>query len=802
MNDDKNYSFIELLSKWKIMIPQIQRDYAQGRKDKNNENKIKSYDFILKIAKVLKDEAPALNLDFVYGYTGKITEDEFVPLDGQQRLTTLWLLHWYLSPKKEMKQNNIDMMTATDEVKKWLKNFTYETRNSSKRFCEKLIEEYLPIVGDIDSKIKDANWFMTSWLNDSTVVSMLNMLKTIQEQSFDKDKAWKNLVENRKITFDYIDIKSDKFTLTDELYIKMNSRGRPLTSFENFKAQFSEILSAKETNFVNEKRVFEGEEVTYQDYFAFKIDGVWTDLFWSFVMQNEEKIMEKMEELKKNNKIEKNETPISYICMNFFIYVAQMCYFKKNTDKKVEDFKNDFSIFQENDNVVFLFDMLDFFYEISFDKSNKQVKMDNINIFFNKLFQIGIIDDSYKGQVRHFDDNEVNLFTKCLLEGSYEGNQFEHRNRIILYCLVSYAVKHELKEVNVNLIYYMRVIRNLLQATRRKPETVYNTNVRINNFGNYWKLFNQLQEKPNVYERLLEDINNERTEISEKALRNEKDKAQVVVNNIPSNQAVIQALFQLEEFEYFRGLIHQLKPKENASKLIDYSRAVREIWSKKNDNLTIAALIACNFNGLYIRLCNFEQWETFLFGKRFYTILTGETDNISKSILKLINTYLTLTDGTVQNKLKKIISDKLESLTLKNLQYYFLKYYDGMLRNGSYFAKENDFVIESLGSESSNPLGAYHINPYITTVSFLLDSKICEEYECYARHSYVSKLVLKNKVELTCEGDGWHIRIPEGQIIPDELRKKFNITEQNVLSETNEKDRIEIAVEFCNDLYK
>ena len=38
------------------------------------------------------------------------------------------------------------------------------------------------------------------------------------------------------ITFDYIDIKSDEFKLTDELYKKMNSRGKPLTSFENFKA--------------------------------------------------------------------------------------------------------------------------------------------------------------------------------------------------------------------------------------------------------------------------------------------------------------------------------------------------------------------------------------------------------------------------------------------------------------------------------------------------------------------------------------------------------------------------------------
>jgi hypothetical protein len=66
---------------------------------------------------------------------------------------------------------------------------------------------------------KDASWFMTSWKNDPTVVSMLNMLDTVQKQNFDKETAWRNLTENRKITFDYIDIKSDEFKLTDELYI-------------------------------------------------------------------------------------------------------------------------------------------------------------------------------------------------------------------------------------------------------------------------------------------------------------------------------------------------------------------------------------------------------------------------------------------------------------------------------------------------------------------------------------------------------------------------------------------------------
>jgi len=509
------------------------------------------------------DDTSFLNLDFVYGYTREIAKHQyaFIPLDGQQRLTTLWLLHWYLSPKREKEQNGIKMMTVVDEVKKWLKEFTYETRNSSKRFCEKLIEEYLPVSDNVCTTINDANWFMASWQNDPTVVSMLNMLRTIQEQSVDKEKAWKNLLKNGKITFDYIDIKSDEFKLTDDLYIKMNSRGKPLTSFENFKAQFSEILSAKETDYANDKLDYEGTSISFQEYFSFKIDSIWTDLFWNFVMT-------------------KNKD-ISYCFMNFFVYVAQMCYFKDNLDKNASDFRNnDFSVFKKKDNALFLFNILDFFYKISLDEYN-QVRIDNINNFFKELFQIGIIDDSYHGQVRLFEDNGINLFEKCLLEGK----QFENRNRIILFCLVSYAVKYDLKEMNVNFNYYIRVIRNLLQATRQRKETGYNTNVRINSFGKYWKLFNQIQEKPNAYERLLEDIDNKGTDISDNALNNEKEKAKIIVDNASSNQVNIQALFKLEEFDCFKGLIYQLKPRENANRLINYSKAVGEIWSIKNNNL-------------------------------------------------------------------------------------------------------------------------------------------------------------------------------------------------------------------------
>jgi len=782
-----SYTFFELQEKYKIIIPQIQRDYAQGRDDINNENKIKGHDFILKIIKVLTSDVPALNLDFIYGYTEKIEKNQlaFIPLDGQQRLTTLWLLHWYLSPRIETEKNGKIMFSITDELKERFKNFTYKTRNWSKRFCEELIDEYLPASDNISATIKDANWFMASWQNDPTVISMLNMLDAIQHQKFDKESAWKNLTENRKITFDYIDIKSDEFKLSDELYIKMNSRGKPLTLFENFKAEFSEILSSNDVEYIDEKLDYAGTQITYQEYFSFRIDSVWTDLFWNFVT------------VKRKD--------ISICFMNFFTYIAQMCYFKDNLNKAASNFnfkKPDFSVFKRKDNILFLFNTLDFFYNITIDDSN-HVNMRNICIFFESLFQKDKIDETYQDKIYLFEDKEVNLFERCLLEG----NQFENRNRIILFCLTSYVVKNNLREVNSELRYFIRVVRNLLQATRQRNEISYNTNVRINSFGKYWKLFKQLMIGSNVYNQLLEEIDNKDSDISNDALNNEIEKAQIVVDNLVAGLKQIQAMFMLEEHRCFGGLIHNLNPKENIKNLSDWSIFVSEIWNC-NDELIVASLIACDFSGYYTKPCRLGKMWFFGQTNNWNTILAGQSkldDDLSKPIISLMNKYnkikLSNTLLTTKEILDIIIEEFLCSLTEKNWQYYFCKYRNYFLKKSNYYSwKKDEFEHEILGSTGFNPLIAYHINPYVKTVSNLLDNNICRECDCNARYSDESCVKLKNGFRLYSKKDGWYIIIPDGLSISDELKIRYHINERNTFSETNGKDRIEIAVEFCKDL--
>ena len=88
-NNTKAISFWNFLKENTLEIPIIQRDYAQGRLGKENLRK----NFLADLKNAL-DSNEIMKLDFVYG---SIEKDYLNPLDGQQRLTTLWLLHWYIA---------------------------------------------------------------------------------------------------------------------------------------------------------------------------------------------------------------------------------------------------------------------------------------------------------------------------------------------------------------------------------------------------------------------------------------------------------------------------------------------------------------------------------------------------------------------------------------------------------------------------------------------------------------------------------------------------------------------------------
>jgi hypothetical protein len=276
----KQITFCDLFNKFtRVQIPIIQRDYAQGRP--GQEELRNEFLGAIKDAldKTVGDPTLPLDLDFVYGSgfgSNGSSEDSFAPLDGQQRLTTLFLLHWYLAWKDEQVK---DFQTRFLKDQKSL--FAYEVRPSSHDFFNRLAEHFpdetpseVPFVSAL---IEDKAWFFRSWKYDPTIVSAITILESIHQMFSKCDDYYARLIESQhpRVTFQLLELKN--FGLSDDLYIKMNARGMPLTPFETFKARLEQHLDKL---LPDETRTLHGRDISAKEYFSHQMDTTWADLFW------------------------------------------------------------------------------------------------------------------------------------------------------------------------------------------------------------------------------------------------------------------------------------------------------------------------------------------------------------------------------------------------------------------------------------------------------------------------------------------------------------------------------------------
>lgn len=290
MGYNSKTSFWQLLDEHEVVIPVLQRDYAQGRKGKEDlRNR-----FLCNIKDSLCN-IKELKLDFVYG---SVENGQMSPLDGQQRLTTLWLLHWFVAFRagKLKDQNTCHRLTK----------FYYATRPSSTEFCRRLVEEFSKIepaeVEEIVDYIKNQHWYYRHYNFDPTIQAFLRMIqgdrspnnkdnpKPINglEQFWGSDANYQDLwnvliKDDCPIKFYHKDMMDDDMPLVDDLYIKMNARGKQLTPFENFKA---ELIG------YDDNKYFDIENVDEDKEFVSCLDNDWVGLFWPYKHSNYKRVDE------------------------------------------------------------------------------------------------------------------------------------------------------------------------------------------------------------------------------------------------------------------------------------------------------------------------------------------------------------------------------------------------------------------------------------------------------------------------------------------------------------------------------
>jgi len=709
-------NFNDLIKKYSISIPIIQRDYAQGR-DEIEIVEIRD-NFLETISdKLSKNEN--LHLDFIYG---SIKNDKFIPLDGQQRLTTLYLLYFYFGKKEKQ---DIE----------YLSKFTYETRSSSREFCQKLVLADIDFLQEfLSDQIKDSHWFLPYWDNDPTIKSMFIMLDSIHKK-FQNKEYFNNL---NKITFEFFEL--EKFGLDDDLYIKMNARGKPLTAFENFKASFEAILENIDKDLKNE--------------FSNKIDKEWIDIFWNY--KNKDYLIDEA-------------------FMNYFYYITEMLYLKDNKISKEMskiELKSKLSkIYNNIENIEFLFKAID-----------------NLPLILKSFDEIFSTNKYQKDKVTLFD-KDINLTQKII-----QNNVISLEQKIILFAIIQYIVQCE--DITDNLRNIVRLIRNLLNRIRglKQSQLYYTQNLRYENINAILKVITSILDK-NIYNDLPSiDIDLKYTAISQDSLKQEIQKAKL----INSNSSFRELIFELEDFKYLKGDIHNFLIKD-VSKFEEYKNIVINIYSNSNDTKIIQAMLTCEDYRLW------RGWadgsSKYFFGKNNYweIILTADKKAFFH---KFLDNYL-----EHDKSLEQMKNDFLQNYNSKDWRYYFIKYNE-MLDTDPKLSKDNntyawydDFSLEKMGGTNMN---AYHINPYIRTLAI----KNNLSYHVYKWAGY-SLLSIDGKIkELTSVKEGWKILFSDAfnDVNINSLISKYNLQNQYansyIFKIQDDRDRIEEMSDFIDDLNK
>lgn len=273
-NNNSSY-FKKLINDYIIYVPEFQRNYLQGD-DSNESIKYKRDRLLDDIFNCIESQSKSIDLGFIYGrveesYKGKL----FYPYDGQQRLTTLYFLYLLIYFK----------FNKYDEIYSIKEKLSYQTRISTNRFIESFLSWILDskekdnIYNDFWNKngkdlkgfIMSQDWFMmTEWNYDVSIINMLSIIVEISgriKKNLGDKTGIVNFIdkdENNPFQFDFIYV--DDISKSDDLYIKINARGKALSPFENLKSDID--------------KYWKDEDKT-------KLDAEWTEYVWNQLDEND-----------------------------------------------------------------------------------------------------------------------------------------------------------------------------------------------------------------------------------------------------------------------------------------------------------------------------------------------------------------------------------------------------------------------------------------------------------------------------------------------------------------------------------
>lgn len=547
MNFGRECSFWDLYSKAGIRIPQIQRDYVQGRNSLRVEtNRV---NFVEELVSALTGKGKTMMLNFIYGY---YEDERFVPIDGQQRLTTLFLLHFYVFSKAGRE----DLRIRCDRL-----NFSYETRYTTDRFFRALYEHSdICNSANIRDAILDSSWYAFSWNYDPSIESSVIMLREIQK-AFEKEEGnhdwgkYSDTLQGKNgdcpIKFMLLELGRDQLGKPNQLYIRMNSRGKQLTDFENFKASLYEYADESDNK---ELKEWKGKISNY-------LDGDWQDLIW---------------QLPGNNDTAEKYSDVFYREVIHWIFVNRLC-----SESRIKDEDKEW-ITPSGKSIADI--VLKNYLDIACDKNNIIACVKDIFYTFDVLNKIR----SYK--VFDTIKNEVLMYKED--KRIYQSVISEYKSRIILFAITRFGQKVQECEFSEESFFnWFRIIRNLTNNTEIDDAITF---CRICKSIGEFKLPAAIGSDISSIESL--------DGFAKRQIKEEKFK-QKIINYRPEWKKII---YKAEKNDYFQGEIlfsfylGDIYSVEDAG--TEKLKAYEELWEKiettmefanEHDNLFHRALLTC-----------------------------------------------------------------------------------------------------------------------------------------------------------------------------------------------------------------
>jgi hypothetical protein len=678
-------SFWQLISKVNIEIPIIQRGYAQGRE---GQQKVRDKFLEALYNALTKEPKEPVELDFVYGSK---TNRAFQPLDGQQRLTTLFLLHWYIATKENKTGDFKKQLEFPNEKSEIIGiKFNYKTRISSLEFCNELtvnrivFGNLLPSDRDEEGKsknnelsktIKNSPWFVSSWEKDPTIAAMLIMLDAIHLNFKGTNKLWEKLIDEKEPFITFLNIILENFGLSDDLYIKMNARGKPLTEFENFKSQFEKYIESENTKF--EKKITNPEE-----QFAHKIDTVWMDLFWQYREEQEDDSSDIDNEEEEDNSYNIDDKIINFISGVAINYYAEKQEISENVRKELSDkgksntddaikrerieqriqqlANNSTEIIPEDFPTTGAFQyLIDCFNKYS-EKQNDEYKYSELKLVLPLW--------------HYFNDSPFKDFIKF--------SKPEYKPRILFYAQTVYLLKGN--NINEYFSDWMRVVRNIVENT-----TIEQPNAFISAVNLVQELSDGCQD---IYTYLVNKGVSSR--YAKEQVKEEVEKAKIIKANIKNKKIILKT----EDTNFCKGKIdfalycidYDIDKKHNVSSF-DPDK-LEKIYNVLNEHLSEED-VTNDFRRAFFTIKNndfYDYWPSYLHAvkspkraiitnvndlKDYFATRGKDNCNISnnniayfkklilqlseKDIDTLINDYISTPDFTeLPNWKKRIIKEK------------------------------------------------------------------------------------------------------------------------------------------------